>query len=235
MIEFIFELPREILIKRHTAKDPWTYEALDYFQRNKARLIKENNSPGVILLSELKPVITLGRRRKVADLSLKGDEYDSQGIDLFETDRGGCETYQGPGQWVVFVIDRLDRMTGDSMGVRKMVDGLLNIGSQLFEKFNLKTQRKHDQELGLWTEKGKIASVGIHVQEGIVLHGLSLNIHRTAQSFYGINPCGLKAKSTYLKEEIETWVVGDSLMEQAQLILASNLRATQEAKSYEYR
>ena len=70
----------------------------------------------------------------------------------------------------------------------------------------VKTEIREGAELGVWSLRGqttgratgKIAAVGIHVEAGVLLHGLSLNVYRTPQSFVGLKPCGLDAEVDFL-------------------------------------
>lgn len=189
-------------LRRHQTHAPWTYAMLDQYQReHAARLHGEPSSspPGRILISELAPVITLGRRECSQDLLLSSEHLLHQGVELFQTDRGGRATYHGPGQWVLFVVDRLDRMTGDRRGVRRAVEGLLEVAWAVGEQFlGAEVHLKDGAETGVWTRRGKLASVGVHIHQGVLLHGLALNVFRTPQSFLGLKPCGLDAQVDFL-------------------------------------
>ncbi|MGZ3689481.1 MAG: lipoyl protein ligase domain-containing protein, partial [Bdellovibrionota bacterium] len=113
-------------IRRHSAKTPWTYALLEERQREVAHRVHEGG-PGALLLSELAPVITLGRRAEEArELRLSREVLTRRGIEVLKTARGGLATWHGPGQWVIFAVDRLDRLTGDRRGVRLAVQGLLS-------------------------------------------------------------------------------------------------------------
>ncbi len=190
-------------IRRHSAEKPWTYELLDTYQRSLADALVasslDGGTPGRILISELAPVITLGRRECSQDLILPENELVSRGISIFQTDRGGRATYHGPGQWVLFVVDRLDRMTGDRRGVRRAVEGLLETGRAVGERFLVsQVHLKDGAATGIWTAQGKLASVGVHIHHGVLLHGMALNGYRTPQSFLGLRPCGLDAQVDFL-------------------------------------
>ena len=37
--------------------------------------------------------------------------------------------------------------------------------------------------LGIWTENGKLASIGISIKEGKLYHGVAINLYPTAESF----------------------------------------------------
>jgi lipoyl synthase len=189
----------EIEIRRHTPTNAWTYEQLDCRQREIARQIP-SGEPGRILLSEVAPVVTVGRRSPETDLLLSRDSLRAQGVAVINTDRGGMATYHGPGQWVLFIVESLERLTGDRRGVRKAVDGLLEIAQKVGTRFKEKCEIRAGCELGAWTPRGKFAALGIHVEDGVLLHGLAVNGFRTEKSFLGIRPCGLDAPVDYLLE-----------------------------------
>ena len=76
-------------IHRHHENRPWTYALLDQRQKTLAEEIRNHIEPGTLLLSELAPVITMGRRTPDADLSLSTDQLTRLGIEVYPTDRGG--------------------------------------------------------------------------------------------------------------------------------------------------
>jgi lipoate-protein ligase B len=177
------------VVKRHSTKNPWTYADLDREQRV---------SYPKIFVSELAPVITLGKRAQVSDLLLSEGRLRELGISVYPADRGGLATYHGPGQWVVFVVDRLEDLVGDSRGVGKAVCLLMKTAQAITAKFGIETKIKSGAELGLWTSKGKIAAVGVSVQDGVLYHGFSVNIFKTDTSFVGLKPCGLDAAVDFI-------------------------------------
>jgi lipoate-protein ligase B len=184
----------DIQVKRNHSSNPWTYSDLDREQR------KKSDHPR-IFISELSPVITLGRRAQKSDLLFSEQKLNELGISLYSADRGGLATYHGPGQWVVFVVDKLENLVGDSRGVGKAVCLLLKAAQEITNKFKIETEIKSGAELGLWTKKGKIAAVGVSVQDGVLYHGFSVNIFRTETSFVGLKPCGLDAAVDYVVDK----------------------------------
>src|SRR5438105_3526899 len=100
-----------IEIYRHSIEKPWTYSRLDRYQRQIAeQLLADPNAEGKWIISELAPVITLGRRVSSSPTFLVPQEQLSRkGIEIYPTDRGGLATYHGPGQWVFFLVDRLEK------------------------------------------------------------------------------------------------------------------------------
>jgi len=201
-------LPLSVVeIRRHLKPDPWTYEMLDQRQREVAERVRGGGA-GVLLLSEVAPVITVGRRTPESDIHTTPALLRQLGMNLHRTDRGGLATWHGPGQWVLFAVDSLERLTGDPRGVKESVCRLLRVARELARKIG-KTEARDGLrigggvELGVWLGDTKFASVGIHVEQGVLLHGLSINIYQTASSFRGLRPCGLDKPVAYLLPESE--------------------------------
>ncbi|MFZ9596520.1 MAG: lipoyl protein ligase domain-containing protein [Bdellovibrionia bacterium] len=187
-------------IHRHTPETPWRFQELDQRQREIAEALRAHKRSGVLLLSELAPVITFGRRTPQEDLFLSSPlgATDPSSIPRVATDRGGFATYHGPGQWVLFPVERLESLVGDPRGVKKAVHALLEIALEVGLQYDPSSHIRWGAELGVWSTFGKFASVGIRVEDGVLLHGLSINGFRTEQSFLGFRPCGLSAQVDFL-------------------------------------
>lgn len=173
---------------------------LDGRQRQIAQRAREGGR-GALLLSEVAPVITRGRRAPSSDITASAEGLVRAGVSLVEVDRGGLATYHGPGQWVLFAVDRLESLTGDRRGVRKAVEGLLETACQVGRLYDPSAEIRSGAELGVWTRRGKFAAVGVHIERGVLLHGVAVNGMRTPQSFYGLRPCGLDAPVDFLLEK----------------------------------
>lgn len=188
---------------RNRPLQAWTYADLD---RRQQAIRKEvlAGAPGKILLSEVAPVVTLGIRHTIEDLLFSAESFEASGIDVYTTSRGGRATYHGPGQWIAFPVESLERLTGDRKGVRKATQGLLQAAlSVCLEKYPM-AEIREGKEAGVWSHGGptggKLAALGLRFEGGVLQHGLALNIYRTRESFLGIKPCGLDAPVAFLEK-----------------------------------
>jgi len=188
----------EFILKRHALASPWTYAMLDQLQRKIAQRVLGGGA-GALILSEVAPVVTVGRRTDLADILVSRETFEEKGIEIIMTDRGGLATYHGPGQWVLFCVDTLENLIGDSRGVRKVVEQMLEIEKAAAGAGSV---IRAGAETGVWSARGqKLASVGIHIEQRVVLHGLALNVYRTPESFFGIRLCGLDAQPGFILNE----------------------------------
>jgi lipoate-protein ligase B len=78
------------------------------------------------------------------------------------------------------------------------VEGLLEVARKVGQLYEPQVEIRGGAEMGVWTPRGKFAAVGVHVEQGVLLHGLAVNGFRTSQSFVGIRPCGLDAPVDFL-------------------------------------
>lgn len=203
----------QVEIRRHEKDRPWTYSFLDSYQRTIAKLIRDEGAKGRLILSELAPVITRGQRLCEGDFIFSEAEIRAAEIEILRTDRGGRTTYHGPGQWVVFVVERLDRLTGDPRGVRKATEALLRAALRVCQQHMPESTLRSGDEVGVWSSMDpsatKLVSLGVKIEKGVLLHGLCFNGFQTKQSFFGIKPCGLDVKPGFLlpREDPESFQI----------------------------
>jgi lipoic acid synthetase len=150
------------------------------------RSVSQNNSnDDYLLLLEHDGVITSGRSAKKNNLLVSEEELSNRGIDFFETDRGGDITYHGEGQLIGYPIVRLS----DPKKILPFVRSLENVIIDTLNEFSIDSFTK-ENDTGVWTSAGKIASIGIKVSKWTTYHGFSLNIFDNLEGFNLINPCG---------------------------------------------
>tara|TARA_Y100001980_G_C14548584_1_gene329902 strand:- start:70 stop:1698 length:1629 start_codon:yes stop_codon:yes gene_type:complete len=138
-----------------------------------------------LLLLEHENVITSGRTSKSDSLLVPLKDLENMKIDFFETDRGGDITFHGEGQLIGYPIIRLE----DPKKVVPFVRLIEEVLIDTLEELSIDSFTKED-DTGVWTENGKIASIGIKVSKWTTYHGFSLNIFDKLEGFELINPCG---------------------------------------------
>lgn len=178
-------------------------------QETVCHLVKTGRIGHTLLLLEHPPVITLGRNAGAENIVASRDFLAGQGIELFETDRGGDVTFHGPGQLVGYPIFDLRGFVpriGAVEFVRKMEEALIRTCGDL----GVPAQRVAGLT-GVWTRHeasntlpAKIAAIGVHVSRGVTSHGFALNVSTDLDYFKLIVPCGLAGKPvTSLAKEKE--------------------------------
>ncbi len=150
----------------------------------------------VLLLAEHPPVLTLGRKaREGTNIVVTRAYLDSQGIAVYEVERGGDVTYHGPGQLVGYAIFPVGRRVADFLRLLEAatIEALRTLG--------LPDARPNPGYAGVYVDartvngRGydqKICSFGVAVQRGVALHGLGLNVATNLHHFELILPCGLQ-------------------------------------------
>ena len=146
----------------------------------------ENRIPDILLLVEHPPVITLGKSGSLENLLVPLEELRRRNIGFYRIERGGDITYHGPGQIVGYPIFFIrDSLAGIRAFIERIEDALI----LSLKPLGVKAYKK-EKEIGVWTEKGKIASIGIAVKRWVSFHGFALNVTRDTEPFSLINPCG---------------------------------------------
>ena len=125
----------------------------------------ENSPFDYLLLLEHNNVVTIGRSGDINNLLVSEEVLKENKIEFFETDRGGDITFHGDGQLVGYPIIRLDDPKKVVPFVRKIekviIDSLSELSIPAFSKQN---------DTGVWTNEGKIASIGIKVSKLSLIH-----------------------------------------------------------------
>lgn len=160
-------------------------------ERVGARAGKKALREDVVLFVEHRPVYTLGRHAKAANLHLAPAELSARHIELHEISRGGDITYHGPGQLTVYPIVDLLRYR---LGVKDYVHLLERIVIEVLEEYGISAGRDPEAP-GVWLDCGlgsqrKICAVGVHCRRFVTMHGFALNVGSDLSYFANINPCG---------------------------------------------
>ena len=157
-------------------------------QRDVARRrISGEISEDVLLLVEHPPVVTLGRTAKGANLIASPEFLASQGVELFEVERGGDITFHGPGQLVGYPIVDLKRHRKDLHWYLRQVEEAL---IRALAPFGIVGGRNAGYT-GVWVDDRKIASIGVHARDWVTWHGFALNVNTDLAYFDLIVPCGI--------------------------------------------
>lgn len=152
------------------------------------RIQKKEYNEDYIILTEFKPVITVGRRFHPEHLLDTQEELVLKGIAFVEVDRGGDVTCHGPGQLVVYPLADLNYYGKD---LRRWVFLLEETLILTLDHWALKGVR-HEGEPGIWVRDRKIVSIGVGCSKWVTYHGLALNVDMDLSLFDSIVPCGLK-------------------------------------------
>jgi lipoyl(octanoyl) transferase len=128
-------------------------------QQQLVALRKEEKIGDVLLLLEHKPVITLGRNAKAANVVASPEFLKDRGVELFECDRGGDVTFHGPGQIVGYPIFDLRSFASPgakrkTLGVIEFVRRLEDVLMRTCADFAIPTKRVIGLT-GVWTNAGE--------------------------------------------------------------------------------
>tara|TARA_B100000949_G_C14217467_1_gene423005 strand:- start:488 stop:1114 length:627 start_codon:yes stop_codon:yes gene_type:complete len=160
------------------------FEALEQQDRTVSKISNCDQKETVYLL-EHPHVFTIGRVRNPENL-LAQDDWEGHPINPISTNRGGDITYHGPGQLVGYPhLDLRNRGRDVHRYLRNLEETLIRtafaFGMVAFRRPSL---------TGVWTEQGKLASIGVGVRHWVTMHGFALNVQTDLRYFELINPCG---------------------------------------------
>lgn len=170
----------------------WALQRRLFFERSRDRI------HDVLLLLQHPPVYTFGRR------SIKEQPFLVEGfplqVSIYHVDRGGGATFHGPGQIVGYPILKLNSYTTDYHSYLRMLEEVM---IRTLKDFHINSGRRAGYT-GVWTDSGKIGSIGIRIVKGVTMHGFSLNVNNDLSFFEWIIPCNLKdVKITSMLEIIK--------------------------------
>ncbi|RNC73247.1 MAG: lipoyl(octanoyl) transferase LipB [Desulfuromonadales bacterium] len=149
-------------------------------QERVAAEVATGTAPETLLLLEHPPVYTIGRGKG-------GENLLDPAIRAVETNRGGDVTFHGPGQLVGYPIINLGRRGRDLHRYLRFLEEVL---IHTAAGFGVEAWREPGRT-GIWTEQGKLASIGVGVRRWVTMHGFALNVVNDLAPFVRINPCGI--------------------------------------------
>ncbi|MCX8036192.1 MAG: lipoyl(octanoyl) transferase LipB [Candidatus Sumerlaeia bacterium] len=157
-------------------------------QERTAGAIARGAGGDTVLFVEHEPVYTRGLRFRAENFRLPFDAAGSMycGIPVRRAWRGGELTYHGPGQLVVYPILRLPR-GGPCLHrlvafyQEVIIAALAELGIGAFGR---------REAVGVWTVRGKIASIGVGLRRGVTRNGFAVNVAVDKRAFEPIVPCG---------------------------------------------
>lgn len=164
-----------------------SFPAARMIQNARVAEVIQGEAPECLIFCEHSPCITLGKRLTKSAVSDRLARWDSLGVAVYETDRGGEITYHGPGQLVLYPVINLRRRR---LGVKAFIEGILRCLAAEFPGFS---EVNSENRPGIWIgEKSqrKLASVGLRIQSGITNHGFSLNVSCPLEIFQEFVVCG---------------------------------------------
>ncbi|WP_394159602.1 lipoyl(octanoyl) transferase LipB [Galactobacter valiniphilus] len=173
------------LLEPGYAPEPVPYlEAWALQRRLHDGLVEDAGDPGYLIALEHASVYTAGRRTQPSD-------HPTDGTPVIAVDRGGLLTWHGPGQLVVYPIVRLR----DPGAVKDYVDRLEQALIDTLTGLGIEATRV-DGRAGVWIRRAgqrdaKIAAIGIHIEDGVTMHGLALNVNCALDAYEAIVPCGI--------------------------------------------
>ena len=161
-----------------------------------------------LLLVEHNPVITMGKSGKDDNILISDSLLKEKGIHLYRIERGGDVTYHGPGQLVGYPIFNIkERLVGIKLFIERIEDAII----ATLAEFRIKGEKK-EKMIGVWTETGKICSIGVAIKRWVSFHGFALNVNTDLKYFDLIHPCGFKnIKMTSIAEILEKKISMDSV------------------------
>jgi lipoic acid synthetase len=148
--------------------------------------VRGRTADDYLLLLEHPPVFTIGRNGDSTNLLVGMTGAQDKGAEVHHIDRGGDITFHGPGQLVGYPIIQLDDPRQIVPYVRKIEEVLI----RTIADFGVEGWRE-DGYTGVWTQKGKVAAIGIRVSRRVTMHGFALNLHPDMGYFAMMNPCGI--------------------------------------------
>lgn len=179
---------------------PWRFAGRVPFERAiaentaMAARVRADGQGAVLAFEPARPIYTLGRRASTghdgAALEASLTLCRERGIGVVPVDRGGLGTLHLPGQLVLFVALACKREKTASV-----VASLLRAAAAIAQQHGQECRVAVGADAGVYTvvdgrERGKLASVGLRHSEGVLRHGMSVNVAVDLALAHGVSLCG---------------------------------------------
>jgi lipoic acid synthetase len=173
-----------------------------------------------LLLLEHPHTYTVGRNGDRSNMLVSDQRLEELAAELFFVDRGGDITYHGPGQLVGYPILALQ----DAKRIKLYVDKLQQVLIETLAAFGVGA-RTEPGFTGVWTDRGKVAAIGVRVSRGVTMHGFALNVSSDLSYFANINPCGITNREvTSIAEILGRPITIEEVVGELQLRFAAAFR-----------
>jgi len=161
------------------------YEPALAVQKETEHAVKLRLQPDTLLLLEHPHTLTIGRRGESSSVLLDEAQLKQRNVTLIETNRGGKVTYHGLGQLVGYPIVNL---SPDREDVHRYMRDLEEVLIRTMADFKIDAFRI-DGLTGVYTPRGKIAAIGVHIARWVTTHGFALNVNTDLSYFDFIVAC----------------------------------------------
>ncbi len=178
----MFEVINVIDLGRRDYKETWDIQK----SLHKQRINREISD--TLILVEHNPVVTIGKSGKDVNIKVPIDFLKAKGFELYHIERGGDVTFHGPGQLVGYPIFDIKKGLA---GIKPFIGKIEDVIITTLSDFNI-AAFKREKMIGVWTEHGKICSIGVAVKSWVSFHGFALNVNTDLRYFELINPCGFR-------------------------------------------
>lgn len=172
--------------------------------------VTEGTYDGILFILEHSPVFTTGTNGGFENFLIPKEKLEEDGIDIFESKRGGNVTFHGPGQIVAYPIFNLLKLKKDA---HWYIDCLEEVVIKTLSEYGIHGSKKPEYR-GVWIENSKICALGVYLRRWTTFHGLSLNVNIDKKYFHMINPCGITEHGVSTLTDYMKFVEIDKVKEQ---------------------
>ncbi|BDV43834.1 octanoyltransferase [Geotalea uraniireducens] len=156
------------------------YDECAELQGKLAAEVAAGRAEEALLLLEHPPVYTVGRRGAAASIL-------DPAVRTVAVNRGGDVTWHGPGQLVGYPVVDLGRRGRDLHHYLRFLEEVV---IAVAADYGVAAWRVPGRT-GVWTTRGKLASIGVGVRRWVTMHGFALNVANDLAPFSRISPCGI--------------------------------------------